>query len=456
MRLWTIPTIYTAASLVAATIIPRLERAFAPDLVHGMSPAAAMAFLTATASGILSFTAIVFSIAFVMVQFSAMAYSPRLVLWFANRPMLYHALGTFIATFVYAMATLIWTDRGGNEAVPLVSMLIVLGLLVASMACFVILVQGLGRLQITDVLGMVGGQGRRVIAEEEHGRAKAAGATPRRLVPPPAGLHEPALVLRHVGEPRCVTSIAVLDLLRAAEATGAVLVLQAAVGDTLVEGSPVLAVHGAGPGPDPVRLLACVRLGAERTFEQDPKYPIRLLVDIAIKALSPAINDPTTAVQALDQIDDLLRRLSRLDLGSIWLADTRGQARLFVPLPDWEDYLSLAFDEIRQFGLTSVQVMRRMRAALLGLEEVLDREDRRPAVQRYLAHLDRAIAASEFDPTDRATARQVDPQGLGFSRDHRGEAEVEHPPRHAQDGKPQAPRQRSHPGRQPPPSKSNG
>jgi uncharacterized membrane protein len=416
LRLWTIPTIYTGASVAAATIIPRLERAFAPDLVHGMSPAAAMAFLTATASGILSFTAIVFSIAFVMVQFSAMAYSPRLVLWFANRPMLYHALGTFIATFVYAMATLIWTDRGGNGSVPFVSMLIVLALLVASMGCFVVLVQGLGKLQITDVLGIVGAQGRDVIAAEERARALAFGATPRRLVPAPSGLHAPAAVLRHLGEPRCVTSIDVVALLRAAEAGSAVLVLQAAVGDTLVEGSTVLEIHGGDGAMDKDRLVACIRVGPERTFEQDPKYPIRLLVDIAIKALSPAINDPTTAVQALDQIDDLLRRLSRLDLGSIWLADAQGQARLFVPLPDWEDYLSLAFDEIRQFGLTSVQVMRRMRAALLGLEEMLERDDRRPAVRRYLAHLDRAIAASEFDPTDRATARQIDPQGLGFSR----------------------------------------
>ena len=57
-----------------------------------------------------------------------------------------------------------------------------------------------------------------------------------------------------------------------------------------------------------------IELGEERTFEQDPKYAIRLLVDIAIKALSPAINDPTTAVQALDQIEDLLLRLGQRHL----------------------------------------------------------------------------------------------------------------------------------------------
>ena len=96
-------------------------------------------------------------------------------------------------------------------------------------------------------------------------------------------------------------------------------------------------------------LLRAVQVGRERTFEQDPKYPMRLLVDIAIKALSPAINDPTTAVQAIDQIEDLLRRLGgELDAGGV--ADAQGVLRLVFPTPTWEDYLALAFDEIRQYG----------------------------------------------------------------------------------------------------------
>jgi hypothetical protein len=139
--------------------------------------------------------------------------------------------------------------------------------------------------------------------------------------------------------------------------------LMASVGDTLVEGTRVVELHGAGVRLDGATLLSHIRVGAERTFEQDPKYPMRLLVAIAIKASSPALNDPTTAVHALNQIEDLLRRLSWLELGSVWLADDTGRARLFAPLPDWDEYLSLAFDEIRQLGLTSVQVMRRMRAA---------------------------------------------------------------------------------------------
>jgi uncharacterized membrane protein len=94
---------------------------------------------------------------------------------------------------------------------------------------------------------------------------------------------------------------------------------------------------------------------------------IRLLVDIAIRALSPAVNDPTTAVQALDQIEDLLRRLGCRQLEAGYALDAAGKIRVIFPVPTWQDYLALAFDEIRQFGAASIQVDRRLRTALIGL-----------------------------------------------------------------------------------------
>ena len=189
-----------------------------------------------------------------------------------------------------------------------------------------------------------------------------------------------------------------------------------AVGDTLVEGDVLLRVHDAGTPLPEEALLRAVHLGKERTFEQDPKYPIRLLVDIAIKALSPAINDPTTAVQTIDQLEDLLRRLGAAELDAGDVADEDGALRLVFPTPTWEDYLTLAFDEIRHFGSSSVQVMRRMRSALVGLAESLPSEERVEAVRRYLEHLDRVIGALPFDVEDRSMARQEDRQGIGLSR----------------------------------------
>jgi uncharacterized membrane protein len=192
--------------------------------------------------------------------------------------------------------------------------------------------------------------------------------------------------------------------------------MECAVGDTLVDGTLLLRIRDAGKQLSEPLLRRAIRLGTERTFEQDPKYPLRLLVDVAIKALSPAINDPTTAVQAIDQIEDLLRRLGRAGFDTGHAIDTDGDVRLIIPMPTWDDYLTLAFDEIRQYGAGSVQVMRRLRSALVGVAESLDSADRAEAVKRYLAHLDRAIDHSPLDAEDRAVARQEDRQGLGLTR----------------------------------------
>jgi uncharacterized membrane protein len=191
-----------------------------------------------------------------------------------------------------------------------------------------------------------------------------------------------------------------------------------AVGDTVADGMPLLRVH-AGARPLLERTLRrLVRLGPERTFEQDPKYAIRIIVDIAIKALSPAINDPTTAVQALDQLEDLLLRLGRVNLSAGRVRDKSGGLRLVSPVPKWEDFLVLAFDEIRYFGANSIQVMRRMRALLLDVKEQVPPE-RRPALERYLERVDNGIRRTFDDTDDLRDALEADRQGLGLSPEQR-------------------------------------
>ena len=194
---------------------------------------------------------------------------------------------------------------------------------------------------------------------------------------------------------------------------GAVVAMAWAVGDTLFDGMPLVRVHGGGRPVPEDRLRRLVQLGSERTFEQDPKYAIRILVDIAIKALSPAINDPTTAVQALDQVEDLLLRLGRVHLDGGRVRDGRGSLRLVFPVPKWEDFLLLAFDEIRYCGASSIQVMRRMRALLQDLKEHVPPE-RRPALQRYLERVDGGIRRTFEDEDDRKDALEEDRQGLGL------------------------------------------
>jgi uncharacterized membrane protein len=194
-----------------------------------------------------------------------------------------------------------------------------------------------------------------------------------------------------------------------------VIEMTAAVGDGVLDSTPILRIYGCSSQLPEATLRDVIQLGDERTFEQDPKYAIRLLVDIAIKALSPAINDPTTAVQALDEIEDLLIRLGRrrLEIGDF--RDSQGKVRLTVIFPTWEDFLALAFDEIRLYGATSIQVMRRMKALLSELLSILP-EERRPALDYWQERLQLTIESTFRDKEDILDASHEDRQGLGSSR----------------------------------------
>ena len=415
MSFWIIPLIYVVASTVLGLTVPRAEIALFSSSALGVSVSSAQASLSAATSGMMALTGVVFAMAFVMVQFNAIAYSPRLVLWFVRDRLLYHSLGVFSATFTYAFFTLAWVDRGGSGAVPMYSMLAVGALLIASMVFFALLVQRLGDLQITRVLQLIGGSGRKIIAGmfgQLGGHENVGDPEPR-----PANGQTMGPIsqrLRYVGDPKVVVRFDTRALAELARGAEAFIVMDCAVGDTLIEGSDILRVHGpAAHAISEVDLLHAVRLDVERTFEQDPKYPIRLLVDIAIKALSPAVNDPTTAVQALDQIEDLLRRLGRCNLNAGLAADSAGVLRVVIPMPTWDDYLALAFDEIRQFGVTSLQVMRKLRATLSGLAETATVPSRANAVRLYLQHLDRTVEDSPLDAEDKTKALQEDRQGLG-------------------------------------------
>ncbi len=419
MQLWLIPMAYTVGSVVAALGLPRLEQLYFPGFTHGMSVNSAIAFFSAVSSGMMALTGIVFAIAFVAVQFSAVAYSPRLVVMFAANPTLYHTLGMFFATFTYSLAALIWTDRGGAGAVPLFSTLLVAVLLIISLLGFARLIQSLNSLQIHNVLQVLGQRGRTVI---------------RAMFPVIDGsinsnqdVVETALASRNVtqtltysGEPQVMAKLNVQALVRLAQAADAVIAVECGVGETLVEDTVLLRVYGGTHRLAERALFKAVRLATTRTFEQDPKYAIRILVDIAIRALSPAVNDPTTAVQALDQIEDLLHRLGRRQLDAGYAYDATGTVRLMFPVPSWRDYLALSFDEIRQFGATSVQVICRLRAVLVGLADTLTINERRDDVLAYLDHLNKGISRSGFDDQDQAEALEEDRQGLGLSRRQSG------------------------------------
>ena len=155
---WVIPLSYATAAVVGGLAFPRIEVRIFHGLTSTVSAPAAMAAYSAIASGMLALTGVVFSLAFVMIQFSATAYSPRLVLWISRDPFMWHAVGVFTATFLYALAALTWVDRTGPGKVPFISSWVVLGLLLASVAMFIGLIQRIGLLQINRMLNFTGDQ----------------------------------------------------------------------------------------------------------------------------------------------------------------------------------------------------------------------------------------------------------------------------------------------------------
>lgn len=407
---WLIPLMYAGGASLFGLTIPRIAYIIVPTFVSTISVNAAIGIYSSIASGMIALTGIVFSLTFLMVQFSATAYSPRLVLWIASDPVISHAVGVFTATFLYALVSLAWVDRYGSGRVPLLGILVVTLLLIVSVIMFISLIQRVGKLQVTQMLIFTGDRGREVIE----------GLYPPIDLPPSPGPVESfetpcTQTLFHHGYPSKLQRIDIAALVAIASSRGGVCEMAAAIGDAVLDSTAILRVFGCSSQLPEEDLRNAIRVGNERTFEQDPKYAIRLLVDIAIKALSPAINDPTTAVQALDQIEDLLIRLGRrrLEIGAFHDAD--GKLRLVVAFPTWEDFLALAFDEIRFYGATSIQVMRRMMALINELLALMP-DERRPALRYWRERLQSTVVGTFREKEDILDASHEDRQGLGSSR----------------------------------------
>jgi uncharacterized membrane protein len=186
------------------------------------------------------------------------------------------------------------------------------------------------------------------------------------------------------------------------------------VGDFLAAGDPLFRIYQGRTSLAEDDLRQSVAVGQERTMEQDPALAFRILVDIASKGLSPAINDPTTAVLAIDQIHHLLRNVGGRHLDDERVRDAAGRTRLVFRTPAWEDFVQLAVTEIRQFGGPSIQIARRLRAMLENLIETLP-ETRAAVLRHELSLLQRSVQRFFADPEDRAMADVGDFQGVGSS-----------------------------------------
>jgi len=224
----------------------------------------------------------------------------------------------------------------------------------------------------------------------------------------------PDRIVRQRGKSGIVLAVNLKMLVAKARRADIVIEFAPQVGDFVAVDEPLFYLYGNSGAIDDSMLRTLVALGTERTMEQDPMFAFRILVDIALKALSAAINDPTTAVLAIDQLHRLLRMVGKRSLHIEEIVDGSGRVRVIWRTPNWEDFVHISFREIRQCGAGSIQIARRLRAAIENLIQSLP-EHRHDALRVELTLLDRAVASKHPFPEDLALARIPDSQGLGGS-----------------------------------------
>ncbi len=411
--IWIVPAIFAALAIALGILLPEVDERVSTTIGISFGSGAAEGILGSLAGGMITFTGFVFSILLLAVQFGSSQFSPRMLRRFLRDPSTKISLGVFMATFIYALLVLRTIGTAADpDFVPDNSISAALALLLLSMAMFLRLISRTTQgLRVAAVLKDLGKDGaavmRRVYPEagpdgpEEAEPAVRAGDTPR--------------VVDYRDEPAVLQSVDARGLVELARDSDVALELIPRIGDLLVSGAPLFRVHGTGAGIDDERLRRSVAVGDERTMRQDPAFAFRLLGDISSKALSPGVNDPTTSAQALDQIEVLLRLLAGRRLTPGALRDEAGRLRLRYPTPSWEDFLSIALDETRFFGETSVQVTRRLRALLEDLRAAVPPQ-RRPAVEAQLALLDSSVGRTFGEAAEREIAAARDRQGIGSPR----------------------------------------
>jgi uncharacterized membrane protein len=221
-------------------------------------------------------------------------------------------------------------------------------------------------------------------------------------------------------------------LVTIAERADCVLEMVPAMGDFVPRGDPLFRIHGSLPERFRAAVARGVIVERERTHEFEPAFGIRKLVDVDERSIyASPFQDPTTSVQAINAIHDVLRRLAVRDFPSGVHRDSHGHPRLIERVMIWDGYVRLAFDELRLAGAGSLQVARRLRAALEDLRDVA-MPDRRPPIDRQLALLEAGVRRAFTDEADVRAALVPDMQGIGSGSDvmmSRGEQAAAQEPR---------------------------
>ena len=379
---------------------------------YGLSAEEAHSALDRVSTLALSCLVFTFGSLLVAIQVAGGQYTPRII---ATTLLRDNVIRWIVGLFVF---TLLWVHRTmlqlGNEPnVPQFQVFLGQFFGLASLIAFIVLIDYSAKLlRPVSLVGRIGEQGIAVIESVYPDLTRPAKASSATAAAPAATRGRVDRVVYHRGSSGIVLAVNLPRLVAAARRADILIEFVPQVGDFVAVDEPLFHLYGNAGAVDDRALRALVACGSERTMEQDPMFSFRIEVDIALKALSPAINDPTTAVLAIDQLHRLLRLVGQRSLRGEDLRDDAGRTRVIFRTPNWEDFVHITFREIRYCGASSIQIARRLRAMIENLLQSLA-EHRHAALLEELELLDRTLAREHPFPEDLALARIADAQGMG-------------------------------------------
>ena len=406
--LWIVPFIALLLEQVTFRVVYALDARFTwiPSWPFGLS--GTQTALQTIITLILSFIVFTFGSLLVAIQVASGQLTPRIIATTLLRDnVIRFTVGLFVFTLLFALGTVARIESTVPHLVMWAAA--ILGLI--SLMAFLFLIDYAARLlRPVSILWRVGEKGLSVIESVYPRPIRDADAPPAQR----RQLGTADRIVTHRGTSAIVLAANLEALVAETSRVDGVIEVASRVGDFVAVGEPVFLLHGGSSAFDERKLRGSIAFGRERTIEQDSTFALRVIVDIAIRALSKAINDPTTAVLSIDQLHRLLRTVGKRHLHDEQIMDDAGCLRVIFPTPNWDDFVQLACREIRLYGAENFQIARRLRAMLDNLMKTLP-QSRWPALSLELELLDRTIEKLYPLPEDLAVARIADTQGLGGS-----------------------------------------
>jgi len=405
--LWFVPSLMVLAAILAAYFLVHLDDSIGHEwtkrhpLLFGAGADGARGMLSSIAGSMITVAGLIFSLTLSTLAQVSSQYTSRLLRNFMRDRSNQVVMGFFVSIFVYCLAVL-RTIRGGDERVFVPSLAVAFGLLLAlvSIGMLIFFIHHIASsIQAANVIGGAAQETEKLLTKlfpKELGedatsaeREDLADSEPLRWMP---------IAARESGY---IQGIDEKELLAFAHDTNAVVRMELAIGSYVTKGSALVSVAEYSAGQPPVgkeeadRLHKCYSIGNQRTLDQDAGFGLRQLVDIALKALSPGINDTSTAVMSIDRLGSLLALLAGRDLGSPVRAEG-GQVRVIAKRPDFASYLATAFDQVRTNAAEDEAIYLRLLAALHTVAQRTRRPDYRRAIGQQA---DLALAAAEKNIT---------------------------------------------------------